>query len=433
MYAEVVVIGAGVMGSSIALELGRSGRQVVVVDKSGGVGHGSTSASSAVVRFNFSTWAGVAAAWESRFCWENWADHLGVVEPEGLVSFVRSGLALLDVEVAPRGSYLPFFDRAGIAYEEWDAETLARRIAGLDAGRFWPPKRIDDERFWDDSADTLGAVYTPEAGYVNDPQRAAANLADVATRHGVRFLVNRAVTDIRSDGGRVSGVTLADGTRIDCDIVVNAAGPWSGRINRLAGVGDDFTISVRPMRQEVHHVAAPPGYSTPNTAGIAIADMDLGVYIRGETGGGMLIGGTEPECDPLQWIDDPDGFDLNPTQAVFEAQVTRAARRLSTLTVPNRPKGVAGVYDVTDDWTPIYDKTALPGFYVAMGTSGNQFKNAPIVGQFLTAIIDHSERGFDHDTDPVQFTGKHTGHTIDLSVFSRRRPVNENSSGTVMG
>ena len=128
-----------------------------------------------------------------------------------------------------------------------------------------------------------------------------------------------------------------------------------------------------------------------------------------------------------------DSVATDVTKAVFEAQATRAARRLSTLTVPNRPRGVVGVYDVTDDWTPIYDKTNLPGYYVAIGTSGNQFKNAPLVGGFLRTIIDQTENGVDHDRHPAVFKAPCTGHTIELSAFSRLRPKNDRNSGTVLG
>lgn len=100
MNGDAVVIGAGVMGSSIALELARSGRRVVVVDKAGVVGHGSTGASSAIMRFNFSTFSGVATSWESKFHWENWAEHLGA-DGENLVEYVRSGVVFIDVELAP--------------------------------------------------------------------------------------------------------------------------------------------------------------------------------------------------------------------------------------------------------------------------------------------------------------------------------------------
>ena len=101
MSADAVVVGAGVIGSSIALELARAGRRVVVLDRAGGAGLGSTSASSAVVRYNFSTLAGVTAAWEAHFCWSAWREHLGH-DVGDLARFERSGLVMLDVAAAPR-------------------------------------------------------------------------------------------------------------------------------------------------------------------------------------------------------------------------------------------------------------------------------------------------------------------------------------------
>ncbi|WP_410665480.1 NAD(P)/FAD-dependent oxidoreductase [Amycolatopsis sp. lyj-84] len=432
LSADVVVVGAGVIGSAIALELAKAGRQVVVVDRASGAGQGSTSASSAVVRYNFSTLAGVATAWESHFCWSAWSEHLGH-DVGDLARFERSGLVMLDVAAAPRDSWLPLFDEVGVPYQEWDSATLLDCVPGIDAGRFWPPRRIDDDAFWADTTDTLGAVYTPDAGYVTDPQLAAQNLAAAATREGARFRFRATVCAVESRHGRASAVGLADGTKIAAPVVVNAAGPWSGKLNQLAGVGADFTIGVRPLRQEVAHVLAPEGYHPPGGVGPAVADMDLGVYVRGEVGGGLLVGGTEPACDPLHWLDDPDDAQPNPTMAVFEAQVTRAARRLTGLRVPNRARGIVGVYDAADDWTPIYDRTELPGFYVAMGTSGNQFKNAPVVGRLMATLIDRVESGADHDTRPARYRGAHTGLEIDLGAFSRRRERNSGSSGTVMG
>ncbi|ONI89573.1 oxidoreductase [Actinosynnema sp. ALI-1.44] len=428
MATDVVVIGSGVIGASIALELARGGWRVTVVDKAGGAGHGSTSASSAVVRFNFSTAAGVATAWEAHFGWRSWAEHLGRdVGP--LARYVRCGMAMLDVDVAPRSVYLPLFETVGVPFEVWSSVDLSERIPGIDVGRYWPPKRLDDEEFWVEAETKLGAVYTPDAGYVNDPQLAAQNLAAAARAHGAEFRFHASVHGVERANGRVTAVTLADGSRIPCAVVVNAAGPWSTRINELASVGSDFAVGCRPLRQEVAHVAAPASARV----WPCVADMDLGTYLRGEVGGGLLVGGTEPKCDPMQWVDDPDAVAQHPTMAVFEAQVTRAARRLPALEIPNRARGVVGVYDVADDWTPIYDRTELGGFYVAMGTSGNQFKNAPVVGKFLAAIIDQTENGVDHDVRPVRFVGEHTGLEIDLSAFSRKRPHGAQNSGTVLG
>ena len=82
--ADVVVIGAGVIGSATAYQLALSGRSVVVVDKLRGPGQGSTSASSAVVRFNSSTYAGVAMSWEAKHCWEHFRDYLQAPMDESL-------------------------------------------------------------------------------------------------------------------------------------------------------------------------------------------------------------------------------------------------------------------------------------------------------------------------------------------------------------
>ncbi|MGW6455165.1 NAD(P)/FAD-dependent oxidoreductase [Streptomyces sp. NPDC055078] len=431
--ADAVVVGAGVIGASIAHQLARAGRKVIVVDKAGGAGDGSTSASSAVVRFTFSTWAGVAVAWESCHHWANWRDHLRAEPDEDLAVYRRTGLVQLDADTYPRSVFLPHFDRVGVPYEEWDPDTLRRRVPGIDAGRYGPPKRLDDDAFWADPAGSLGGVHTPDAGFVNDPRLAAANLAAAARRAGASVLLRRTVTSVLTRGGRVTGVLLDGSERIDAPIVVNAAGPWSRRLNELAGAGEDFAVGVRPLRQEVHHVAAPPGYGTPHSPGIAVADIDLGIYVRPESGGAMLVGGIEPPCDPLEWVDNPDEIDANPTKPVFEAQVTRAARRFGELGVPHRPRGVAGVYDVSDDWSPIYDRTGVEGFYVAIGTSGNQFKNAPLVGAVLSTIIEHVERGADHDTTPARLTAPYSGLTIDLGAFSRRRTVDPLAGGSVMG
>lgn len=428
MTADAVIVGAGVIGSSIALELSRAGWKVVVVDRAGAAGHGSTSASSAVIRFSYSTFDSVALAWESAHCWSRWSEHLGCDVGQPLARFQRSGFVSLD-SGQPQSRDTSLLQRAGVPFEEWDAATLSRRVPGLDVGRYGPPARPTDDRFWADPTGQLGAIFVPDGGYVDDPSLAAQNLAAAAQHFGARFLLNETVTGVERDRGRVSGVRLAGGPSLLAPVVVNAAGPWSSRLNQLAGVGGDFSVSVQPMRAEVHQVTAPAGFA----AAKVLADDDLGTYVRPDTGDTILVGGLEPACDPLEWIDDPDAADPRPTARMFELQVTRAARRIPELTVPSRPRGVAGVYDVAQDWTPIYDRTALSGFYVAMGTSGNQFKNAPSVGRLMSLIIDASEHGHDHDAEPLVFEGVHTGLRIDLASFSRRREVSAHSARSVLG
>lgn len=459
--ADAIIVGAGVVGSSIALSLSRAGLGVLVLDGHRGPGQGSTAASSAVVRFNYSTFAGVATAWESKLRWEDWTGHLGAVDPDGMSRFHRTGMVALDVDLAPKARIAGLFDRVGVPYEDWDAQMLGARIPGLDIGRYWPPRALDDESFWDEADEELGALWTPDAGYVDDPSLAARNLAHAAAELGARFRFATTVTAVTAAEGRIRGVEVDGQATISAPIVVNAAGPWSSGLNALAGATDDFTITTRPMRQEVHRVSAPSGYGSgvapagngPRGApagngpggdsgdgygpgageGPIIADMDLGTYIRPAAGGGLYIGGTEPDCDELQWLSEPEAADLRPTRQVFDSQVARAAKRLPDLGVPSRPSGIVGVYDVSSDWAPIYDRTAIDGYYVAIGTSGNQFKTAPVIGDLMAAIITAVENGHDHDSSPVVYAAPRSGLSIDTGAYSRRRPVNPDSSGTVMG
>ena len=425
---KAIVIGAGVIGCSIAFEMAAKGYEVITVDKAQGPGQGSTSASSAVVRFNYSTFDAVALAWESFHCWKNWPQHLGEKQ-ERYSKMIDVGVVMLDAPVISGEKTSQLFESVGIPYEVWGSSDLSKNITGIDAGKYWPPKRLDDEAFWEDAEESLGAIFTPNGGYIDDPLLATENLAQAAITAGVTFRFKSKITAILKEGNKVIGVEIDGNEKILADVVINAGGPWSNRINELAGVGQDFTITVKPMRQEVHQINTPMNL----LPGPIIGDLDLGIYMRSTPTGSTLIGGTEPECDQLDWVDDVEAVNLNRTKELFEAQVTRAARRLPALKIPNSPSGIAGVYDVAADWTPIYDRTDSDGFFVAIGTSGNQFKNAPMVGKLMTELIEAVRTGRDHDLDPVKVRAERTGNEINLAAFSRKRAFNADNTGTVMG
>ena len=429
--ADAVVIGAGVIGSAVALELARGGRSVVVVDKGSAVGAGSTSSSASIIRFSYSTIEGVVAAWEAAAMWRDWAGHLGVIDPDGMARFVRTGMCIFQTPGDNTSRVRRLWDEVGIAYEVCGTDRLRLLMPGLDLGAYFPPKRIDDPEFADDAVADLTAIHEPESGFIDDPMLAARNLAHAARAHGARFRMHQQVVAIDKSGGRVSGVSLVGGERVEAPVVVNVGGPHSGIINRMAGVAEGMRIGHRPLRQEMFTVAAPTGLRLDDGMP-AVADLDLGQYIRPQIGGSWLVGGTEPACDELHWVDDPDDFDPYPTVEQFEVSMMRLARRVPQFGVPHRPVGLAALYDAADDWVPIYDKSDLPGFFMACATSGNQFKNAPLAGQFMREIIDAEASGDDHDDTPVQFTGMRTGRSINLGAFSRRRQPSV-TSGTVMG
>ena len=131
----------------------------------------------------------------------------------------------------------------------------------------------------------------------------------------------------------------------------------------------------------------------------------------------------EAPGDPLRWLDKPEDVHQDVTNATWEMQSLRLARRLNDATVPRRPRGVVGVYDVSADWIPIYDKTNLAGFYVAVGTSGHGFKQAPFVGELLARLITACESGHPHDDDPVVVEGSWSRQPVNLGHFSRLRSV----------
>jgi len=449
---HAVVIGAGVIGSSIALQLRRLGHDVTVVDRNSSAGMGSTSASSAVVRFNYSTFDAVALSWESYFLWKEFKELIDGTNSYSSNSLSNSqdhyahledrGYVMLDVPVLSNDKTMALFDRAGIPYEIWDSNTLKARMVGIDAGRYWPNKPVKSDEFFNEATEELGAIFSKHGGYVSDPLLAAQNFAAAAKREGVNFKFRKAVVGIEKKDGRVYGVRISDfdsqskkaldtGSEvITADVVVNVAGPWSTLINQMAGAGSDFTMELKPLRAEVHQISTPKDI----LPGPIMGDLDLGTYVRSGPGGITLVGGTEPECDVLEWVepDKVDEVNMTRTVEVFESQTYRFARRFPAAQIPSTPVGVVGVYDVSSDWTPIYDKTDVPGFYVAIGTSGNQFKNAPGAGLIMAHLINEVEKGADHDNQPVVYQCTKSKSAINLATFSRKRARNL-TSGTVMG
>lgn len=449
---HAVVIGAGVIGSSIALQLKRLGHDVTVIDRNSSAGMGSTSASSAVVRFNYSTFDAVALSWESYFLWKEFKELIDGTNGYSSNSLSNSqdhyahledrGYVMLDVPVLSNDKTMALFDRAGIPYEIWDSNTLKARMVGIDAGRYWPNKPVKSDEFFNEATEELGAIFSKHGGYVSDPLLAAQNFAAAAKREGVNFKFKKAVVGIEKKNGRVCGVEVSDfdsqskkvldtGSEvITADVVVNVAGPWSTLINQMAGAGSDFTMELKPLRAEVHQISTPKDI----LPGPIMGDLDLGTYVRSGPGGITLVGGTEPECDVLEWVepDKVDEVNMTRTVEVFESQTYRFARRFPAAQIPSTPVGVVGVYDVSSDWTPIYDKTDVPGFYVAIGTSGNQFKNAPGAGLIMAHLINEVEKGADHDNQPVVYQCTKSKSAINLATFSRKRARNL-TSGTVMG
>ena len=429
---DAIIIGAGIIGCCIAYEMCKKGHRTLNIDFQPAAGGGSTANSCGNVRFYYSTRDGVATAYESAWYWRNWQKYINVKDPRSLARFHNTGSVFIKNQVIDWPKVKANFDRVGVTYEEWDLPTLQSKIPVADFRAFYPPRRPEDPNFFEKSDKWLaGACYTPESGYVGDPQLATQNVECAARAHGAEFRFNQRVIAIRRNNQMVVGITLSSGEQIDAPIVVNVAGPHSHQVTEMAGQIDRNNIQTRALRHEVHIVPPPDNYK-PEEEGYHTNDADIGAYYRPEAGNMILTGSVDPECDPKEWVD-PDHFDRQVTESQWKAQIYRLARRIPGLKIPNQPSGVVDLYDVSDDWIPIYDKSDLKGYYQAIGTSGNQFKTAPVVGAMMAALIDRVEQGYDHDATPLAYTLPHLGITIDMAAFHRNRKINRDSSFSVIG
>ncbi|MFQ6022888.1 MAG: NAD(P)/FAD-dependent oxidoreductase [Acidiferrobacterales bacterium] len=431
-HYDAVIIGSGIIGACTAYELSLKGWRTLNVDKLPAAGYGSTGASCAIVRTHYSTYDGSALAYEGLFYWDDWPSYIGVEDERGLAKFIKTGAVVFKTE---RNDYLrsvcETMSALGVPWEEWSPAKIKERLPFYDLHRFGPPKRLDDPAFGTPSGNAIaGAVFFPDAGYVSDPQLATHNVQRAAEAKGASFLFNSEVVAIRRKADRVQGITLASNDQIEAPVVINIAGPHSYKVNRMAGVEKGMNIKTRALRQEVAHVPSPSSFDFERD-GLIVSDGDVGCYCRPELGNHILIGSEDPECDEREWVD-PDDYNSDFTEQ-WQTQVYRVAQRIPTLGIPSKMKGVVDLYDVSDDWIPIYDKSDLAGFYMAIGTSGNQFKNAPVVGALMATLVEACEHGQDHDTNPVQFHLRHTGRNINLDFYSRRREINEESSFSVLG
>ncbi len=431
---DAVIIGAGVIGAAIAFEMAKIGYKTLNIDALGEAGHGSTSGSCAIIRVYYSTAPGTALAYESWHYWRDWADYLETEDERGLAEYRNLGCLVMKTELNEYLSrHIAICDDLNIPYEEWDQARILSRLPHYNLEKFWPAKRPDDEGFGQSSSGNIsGGVFFPTGGYVTDPALSAHNLQRAAEAKGANFLFNSRVAGILTEAGRVSGVELSNGETVNAPVVINVAGPASNLINEMAGVTSEMSIGTKAMKQEVVHLPAPQGFFADGNEMI-ISDSDIACYLRPETGGHLLVGSEDPPCDSHVVVDDPFSSDWKNFTDQWDVQAMRQAQRAPTIGIPGSPRGVVDLYDVTEDWIPIYDKSTLPGFYMACGTSGNQYKNAPVAGKMMAALVEYCQAGNDHDTAPLAITMPYTGIDLDIGFFSRKREINQDSSFTVLG
>ena len=385
------------IGTSIGYQLATRGWRTLNIDRLSASGQGSTSSSLAIIRTHYSTREGCALAWEGYHCNDRLASQIA-----------------LSIELK-------------IPFEEWSPAKIAEQFPAWDLSRFGPPVISDDPRFGQPSGPAVdGGVFYPKAGYCNDPRLATQNLQQAA---GGMFRFQCAVEHVRTVGNRIAGITLSDNTRIDAPVVVNAAGPHSEKINELAGIAGSTKITTRAVRHESVHLALPAECDA-KYDDVVTFDHNIGSYTRPDHTGSIFVGSQGTDFDQNQTVD-PADFARNFTNAAQEP-VYRLAQRIPTLGITSRLRGIVDLWDVTEYWIPVHDCSDLPGYYLTIGTSGNQFKAASVVGVLMAELIGACETGHNHDLESVTFLLARTGNSVGLYFFSRNRNVNHRSSFSVL-
>jgi len=429
---DAIIIGAGIIGAAIGYELSKKGLHTLNVEMLPSAGYGSTSNSCAIIRLYYSTLDGCAMAYDGYYYWREWADYLEAPKEEQLAKFHECGTLVMKTKLNDGlRKQLVFMDALNICYEHRSNAQILENYPFYDLSSFAPAKTLDDPNFGEPTGGQIdGAIFFPNGGYISDPQFATRNVQLAAERAGAVFLFNSRVKEIPTKNGSVEGVLLSDGTRINAPVVINVAGPHSSQINAMVGADADMKISTRALRQEVAHVPVPKGIDYSAVACVT-SDSDAAVYTRPEVGNNILIGSEDPPCDSHIFVD-PDNYDLNFSNQ-WTVQAQRLGLRFPDLGIPGKLKGCVDLYDVTEDWMPIYDSSCIEGYFMACGTSGNQFKNAPVVGKVMAELIEYCESGNDHDGEPMGYQLENIDHEISLATFSRLREINQNSTFSVLG
>ncbi len=348
-----MIVGAGVMGSSIALQLARRRAGGIVVLDTHGVGQGMSGRSSALVRMHYAFRPEVELAVASLALFESWPDLVGapsVLRRTGLIRFVRPG----EVDRL----------RANVAMQRACGATV-ELVAGPDLVTLLPG--------WRCAGDEL-AAYEPMGAY-GDGARVASDLLARARTLGASYRPGVAVTGLRRAGARVVGVETAEGP-VAADVVVVAAGPWTPAL--LAGAGLEV-----PITGELHAIALVEDPQAPAGPRPACIDAVTRTYHRPDGPGSTLVGAFSGR----PWSD-PEHFPQHPPMEELATMVAAAARRLPALAGGGIAHGYTGIYDLTPDGRALLGPVPdAPGLFLAAGFSGTGFKLAPAIGVVLAELI----------------------------------------------
>jgi len=351
--ADVVLIGGGIVGSSIAYHLVAAGcKSVLVIERETAQGKGSTGKSMGGVRAQFSTPVNIQMSLYSIPFYASFEGRLGY-----------------PCDYRPQGYLFCATHEKHMAYLRANHEKQVamglknvRLVAGDEIRGMFPLLRGND---------IIGGSFCATDGFV-DPNSAMIGFMTWAADHGATLWRNATVTAIARNGGTFEVTTTRES--VSTPVVVNCAGPWAAEIARMGGI----CLPVEPLRRML--VPTEPFDQFPHTAPM-IVDMSTGFHFRPESRG-FLLAWNDPEETP--------GYKTDFDPSFIEKILTRAADRVPVFenVEVNPQRAWAGLYEMTPDHHPILGESPeVPGLFFANGFSGHGVMHAPATGKILSDLI----------------------------------------------
>lgn len=348
--AEVVIVGAGIMGCAIAHALAERGvRDIVVVEKDA-IARGATADAAGGIRQQFSTETNIALATYSMRVWEQYQERFGV-----------------DINLRQQG-YLFLLDDP--TEEPTFRENLALQQRMNVPARWVAPDEIRELNPFVELGDVVGGTYCPEDGWV-DTYNATMGFAQAARALGVEFVEETEVTGFERANDAITGVVTSQGT-IATPLAIICAGPQTRLVGRMAGVD----IPVDPYRRM--SFITEPFDVLPASLPMTI-EFSTGLYFHPESHGFLFGMGDR---------DEPSSFNKSVDESWMMATVERLVERAPAFEAANILRGWAGFYEITPDHNPVLGYVSeVPGLMVAAGFSGHGFMQGPAIGVCMAELI----------------------------------------------
>ena len=374
--ADIVIIGGGVMGASIAYHLAKRGQKnILLLEKEPFFGQGATGRCAGGVRYQFATEINIRLSIFSLPMLEHFEHEIGQA-----IDYRQCGYLFMlsrEDDLVTFQNSLAIQQRLGVPTEWQSAAEIRRRL---------PMMQLDD---------VLGGTFNEKDGLV-DPNGVVMGYVNAAQKLGVQALTEVEVTGIHMERGGVNAVETNAG-RVATQVVVNTAGPWAGLIGALAGV----EIPITPIRRQWLTTDPLPGI--PQDFPFVI-DFAQSLYFHRE-GPGLLTGMSNNA--------EPPGFDQRVDPEWELAHMEAAIARMPLLENAGLVSRLAGLYEVTPDGHPIFGRTPVEGFFVCAGFSGHGFMHGPISGLLMAEII------LDGDAHTLDIS------MLDLARFAQGRLIRE--------